>query len=149
MSERYKPGQGSFARLTTNVAVLVTLFLGCVELYSWIQSPDDTSIIPGGASVFEDLPLLGVPLSYKLLICVALFIGSFWLVRRWINKPAAVDALIETEMEMKKVSWPTMPEARTATWVVVLVTVLMTASLAFFDYALVTLFDFVFDAKPN
>jgi preprotein translocase SecE subunit len=147
--ERYKPGQGSFARLTTNVAVLVTLFLGSVELYSWIQSPDDTSIIPGGASVFEDLPLLGVPLSYKLLLCLALFIGLFWLVRRWINKPAAVDALIETEMEMKKVSWPTMPEARTATWVVVLVTVLLTASLAFFDYALVTLFDFVFDAKPN
>ena len=144
--ERYKPGQGSFARLTTNVAILAALFLGAVELYSWIQSPEDLSLIPG-LKVFEDLPLLGVPLSWKFLLCVGLFAGLFWLVRRWINKPANVDALIETELEMKKVSWPTMPEARTATWIVILVTILLTGSLALFDVALVSLFDFVFAAK--
>lgn len=143
--ERYKPGQGSFARLTTNLAILIALFLGAVELYSWIQSPEDKSLVP--LDVFDDIPLLGVPLSWKFLLCVGLFLVFFWLIRKWIRKPSAVDALIETELEMKKVSWPTMPEARTATWVVILVTILLTASLALFDVALVSFFDFVFAAK--
>ena len=146
--ERYKPGQGSFARLTTTVVVLIALFLGCVELYSWIQDKDDVSLIPG-VSVFQEMPVLGVPLSWKFLLCVALFFGMYWLIRRWLTKPSSVDALIETELEMKKVSWPTMPEARTATWIVILVTVLLTASLAVFDLALVSLFEFVFHASPK
>lgn len=145
--EAYKSGQGSFARLSANVGVLLVLFLGCVELYSWIQDPKDASLI--GAEVFQDLPLLGVPLSWKFLLCVGLFFGLLWIVRRWMTQPAKVDALIETELEMKKVSWPTGPEARTATWVVILVTVLLTASLAFFDMALVSIFDFIFAAKGN
>ena len=145
--EAYKSGQGSFARLSVNVGVLMALFLGCMELYSWIQDPKDASLIP--SEVFSDLPLLGVPLSWKFLLCAALFFSLHWLLRRWITKPAAVDALIETEMEMKKVSWPTGPEARTATWVVILVTLLLTASLAFFDIALVSIFNFVFAAKGN
>jgi len=145
--ERYKPGQGSFARLTTNVLVLIALFMGCVELYSHIQATDDQPILGMDLEVARDLPLLGEPLSWKLLLCIGVFIVLVTLMRRWFSKPSVVDALIETEMEMKKVSWPTMPEARTATWVVVLVTLVLTASLAFFDIALVSLFDFVFAAK--
>jgi preprotein translocase SecE subunit len=53
--------------------------------------------------------------------------------------------LIETELEMKKVSWPTGAEARNATWIVVLVTIILTASLAFFDIALVSVFKFFFE----
>ncbi len=140
--EAYKSGQGSFARLSVNVAVLLALFLGAVELYSWIQDAKDTSLIP--IQVFEDLPLLGVPLSWKFLLCVGLFLGMYLLIRKWISKPSRVDALIETELELKKVSWPTGSEARTATWVVVLVTIILTLSLAFFDIALVTILSFFF-----
>lgn len=145
--ERYKAGQGSFARLTTSVLAFIALFMGCVELYSHIQATDDQPIFGLDLEVARDLPLLGEPLSWKLLICMGAFVLLVALMRRWLSKPAAVDALIETEMEMKKVSWPTMPEARTATWVVVLVTLVLTACLAFFDVALVSLFDFVFAAK--
>lgn len=145
---RYKTGQGSFARLSASVGVLLALFLGAIELYSWIQTSTDRSLIPG-VVVFEDLPLLGVPLSWKFLLCVGIFLGSLWLVRRWISRPAAVDALIETELEMKKVSWPTAPEARAATWVVILVTIILTVCLFFFDLGLVSIFNFVFDATPN
>ncbi len=140
--EAYKSGQGSFARLSVNVAVVLALFLGVVELYSWIQDAKDTSLIP--IQVFEDLPLLGVPLSWKFLLCVGLFSGFYMLIRKWISKPAAVDALIETELELKKVSWPTGSEARTAMWVVVLVTIILTISLAFFDIMLVSIFKFFF-----
>ena len=140
--EAYKSGQGSFARLSVNVAILLALFLGAVELYSWIQDAKDTSLIP--IQVFRDLPLLGVPFSWKFLLCVGLFFGTYWLVRKWISKPSRVDALIETELEMKKVSWPTGSEARTAMWVVVLVTIILTLSLAFFDIMLVSIFRLFF-----
>ena len=60
------------------------------------------------------------------------------------DKPKTVDLLIETELEMKKVSWPTIEEAMSATWVVAFVTLLLTASLFFFDFLLASFFGFIF-----
>ena len=140
--EAYKAGQGSLARLTTWVLILIALFLGCVELYSWIYDKSDGPIID--LEVFRDLPLLGVPLSWKLLFCIALFFGLLWLVRRYLRRPSTVDTLIETELELKKVSWPTKDESMNATWVVVLVTVLMTVTLSVFDGLLGALFRMIF-----
>ena len=141
--EAYKSGQGSFIRLSVNVAIMLVLFLGAIELYSWIQDNDDKSLIP--IRVFQDLPLLGVPFSWKLILCVGLGVGLWWLIQRALRKPARIDALIETELEMKKVSWPTGAEARNATWIVVLVTIILTMSLASFDIALVYVFKFFFE----
>lgn len=140
--EAYKAGQGSLARLTSWTLILIALFLGCVELYTWIYDKTDGPIIP--LAVFYHLPLLGVPLSWKLLLCVALFIGLLWLLRRYLLRPQTVDTLIETELELKKVSWPTKDESMNATWVVVLVTVLMTVTLSVFDFLLGTLFRMIF-----
>jgi preprotein translocase SecE subunit len=140
--EAYKAGQGSLARLISWVLILIALFLGCVELYSWIYDKSDGPIID--LEVFRDLPLLSVPLSWKLLFCVALFFGLLWLIRRYLRRPQTVDTLIETELELKKVSWPTKDESMNATWVVVLVTVLMTVTLSVFDGLLGALFRMIF-----
>ena len=143
--EAYKPGQGSLARLSAWLVLLLVAVMGVVELYSWIHDKSDRAL--GGLQnlrLFRELPLLGVPFSWKFLICVALLIGLLWLLRRYMGRPGTVDVLIETELEMKKVSWPTMDEALNATWVVVLVTVVLTGSLFFFDYVLNALFSWVF-----
>ncbi len=140
--EAYKAGQGSLARLTSWMLILIALFLGCVELYSWVYAKADGPIID--LEVFRDLPLLGVPLSWKLLLCIALFFGLLWLIRRYLLRPQTVDTLIETELELKKVSWPTKDESMNATWVVVLVTVLMTVTLSVFDGLLGALFRMIF-----
>ena len=140
--EAYKSGQGSFARLAAVMGLVITAALGCVELYSLIQSPKDPPIVPG--KLGEDLPLLGVPLTWSLLICIALFFGLIWGIRLWLGRPATVDTLIETEQELKKVSWPTRGESMSATWVVISVTVLLTAGLAFFDAVLRSLLDLIF-----
>jgi preprotein translocase SecE subunit len=140
--QAYKAGQGSLARLTSWMLILIALFLGCVELYSWIYDKTDAPIVD--LEVFYDLPLLGVPLSWKLLFCVALFLGLLWLIRRYLVRPQTVDTLIETELELKKVSWPTKDESMNATWVVVLVTVLMTVTLSVFDGLLGALFRMIF-----
>jgi len=140
--DAYKTGQGSLARLTVWVSMLILLFLGTVELYSWIQGKQDMALID--LAVFRSLPLLSVPLSWKFLLCVGVFFGLIWLLRRVMTRPSAVDTLVEVEMELKKVSWPTREESMSATWVVVLVTVLITFILFGFDFGLRTLFDLVF-----
>jgi preprotein translocase SecE subunit len=128
--------------MLTVSTVLVLLVLGCRELYSWIYDPKDSPIIP--LDVFESLPLLGVPLSWTFLICVAIFVIGVFLFRKYLTKPSTVDTLIETEAEMKKVAWPTMEESKSATMIVILVTGVITATLALFDTVLSRMFQLVF-----
>ena len=143
--EAYKSGQGSLARLATWVGLMLVTFLGCVELYSWIQNPKGDGPVFGlDSELTRNLPVLHVPFSWKFLLCLALFIGCVWLVRRILTRPATVDTLIEVEMEMKKVSWPTRDESINATWVVVLVTLLITFILFFFDLILRYSFGLIF-----
>ena len=142
--ETYKSGQGSFARLSAFLALFLAAFLGARELYSWIADPErDTSLIPNVA-VFQKLPLLGAPLSWQLLLCVAIFAGLVWLIRFYMRKPATVDLLIETELELKKVSWPTREESINATWIVIFVTLLITFTLFAFDIILQRVFAMLF-----
>jgi len=142
--ESYKTGQGSLARLIAWVAALITLALGSAELYSWIQDPiDDVSLIPN-VELFRDLPFFGTAFSWKFLLCALIFVAGLWLVRRLLTKKDTVDALIETEQELRKVSWPTRAESVNATGVVILVSVLLTVALFSFDMLFNRLFSLIF-----
>jgi len=142
--EAHKPGQGSLTRLTAWLILILVLALGAVELYSWIQRKGDGPILGLSLELFRSLPFVGVPLSWKFLICVGVFAGLLWLARMYMTRPTTVDMLIETELEMKKVSWPTFDESLNATWVVILVTVTLTVALFFFDFVLGSFFRFIF-----
>ena len=141
--ETYKAGQGSLARLTAWVALLAAVALGAAELYSWIQNPKtDTPLLPG--ALFADLPFFGTPFSWKFLLCALVFFAGIWLARRIMNRKDAVDALIKTEQELRKVSWPTRDESINATGVVILVSVLLTAALFGFDLLFNRVFGMIF-----
>ncbi|MHC4955014.1 MAG: preprotein translocase subunit SecE [Planctomycetota bacterium] len=141
--DTYKAGQGSLARLTAWVAILITLVLGCAELYSWIQDPiTDQALLPW--ALFQDLPFFGTKFSWKFLLCALIFVAGLWLCRRILTKKSTVDALIETEQELRKVSWPTRDESISATGVVILVSVLLTAALFSFDLLFNRLFSLIF-----
>ena len=141
--DTYKSGQGSLARLTCWVALLLALALGCAELYSWIQNPR-TDVPLFDAALFRDLPFFGTPLSWKFLLCAVLFFGGLWGVRKIMHRRSTVDALIETEQELRKVSWPTRDESINATGVVILVSILLTGALFAFDLLFVELFALIF-----
>ena len=141
--ETYKAGQGSLARLISWVSMLAALGLGCAELYSWIQNPrTDTALLPG--ALFEDLPFFGTRFSWKFLLCTVIFFAGLWLIRRIMSRRDAVDALIETEQELRKVSWPTRDESINATGVVVLVSLLLTGTLFTFDLIFNRMFGLIF-----
>jgi preprotein translocase SecE subunit len=58
------------------------------------------------------------------------------VVRRYLQRPKTADLLIETEAEMKKVTWPTLQEVVNAAIVVVVCVVFIGAFLALADWLL-------------
>jgi preprotein translocase SecE subunit len=132
--EPQKAGQGTLTRLVTWIVLILAAMLGCYELYNWIQSSKDQALVPG--EWFARLPLLGIPLSWKFLLCAAICVGLLFFVRWIMSRPSTNTTLTETELEMKKISWPTKRESLNAMWVVVFVTVVLTLTLAAFDGAL-------------
>jgi len=140
--EPQKAGQGSLTRLITWTVLILAAALGCVELYAWIQSTHDQPLVPG--EWFQHLPFVGVPFSWKFLLCLVIFVGLVAFVRWIMARPSMSTTLVETELEMKKISWPTKQESFNAMWVVVFVTVVLTGTLAAFDGALHLLLRFIF-----
>jgi preprotein translocase SecE subunit len=61
-----------------------------------------------------------------------------------MNRSAPTDFLVETETEMKKVTWPTKDEASNASLVVIGTVVVIGCLLALFDVVLNFLFKFIF-----
>lgn len=140
--EPQKAGQGTLTRLVTWMVLILAVALGCVELYAWIQSPVDQPLVAG--AWFRRLPFVAVPLSWKFLLCSVLGVGLLMGVRWSMHRPSMSTTLVETELEMKKISWPTKQESFNAMWVVVFVTVVLTATLAAFDGALHLILRFIF-----
>jgi len=140
--EPQKAGQGTLTRLVTWMVLILAVALGCVELYAWIQSPADKPLVPG--EWFRHLPFVAVPFSWKFLLCSVLGVGLLMGVRWSMHRPSMSTTLVETELEMKKISWPTKQESFNAMWVVVFVTVVLTATLAAFDGALHLILRFIF-----
>lgn len=79
----------------------------------------------------------GVPLSSSLVGATALLALSIYLSWEFLsNHPKTVDFLIDTELEMKKVSWPSWDELKGSAWVVVLTVIFMGAYLFAVDVVL-------------
>ena len=86
----------------------------------------------GGVSV----PVLGMDLSPALLIVTALFAFGVFLFNRWLERPKQADTLIDTESEMKKVTWPSLSETMSGSITVIMTVLILMTILAVFDWAL-------------
>lgn len=85
---------------------------------------------------FEKVPMLGVTPSLAFLIATAVLILGTIYIRRWMAKPATHETLVETENEMRKVTWPTLEEAINGSFVVIVAVLFLMAFLAGTDYLL-------------
>jgi preprotein translocase subunit SecE len=59
-----------------------------------------------------------------------------YLAWRLLNAPKIADLLVDTEVEMKKVTWPSMDDSRKASVVVVVCVAVMVTFLAASDFGL-------------
>ena len=141
--EFYKKGQGSIARLLSLGGSLLLLLWGGRSL--WVYLSGFTSLA-GESATLVTVPTVGLDINIALLIAVVVMFASAAGVVWTLNRPRLVDLLIETEAEMKKVSWPSRQEAWNSSVIVVITVVVMMGLLFFYDYTLNKIFLLLFGA---
>lgn len=107
----YKSGQGYWTRMLTAVGAGTLVISGLAWLIPIIQLPEKYRLY-GQAGL-------------ATIIFLA-FAGLLWYL---LNTPKIADFMIATEMEMKKVAWPTRQELITFTIVVIIGTLFMALML--------------------
>ncbi len=111
----YKPGQGKWTRLCS-AAGAGALALGAA---AWL---------------WEELKDAGEnPIYWQATIAVLLIIGVGLLLWWSLNKAKIADFMIATEVEMKKVNWPSRKEVVGSTWIVICGTVMLAGLLLVID----------------
>jgi len=111
---------------------LLTLF-GCTSLHATL-----TANFPSMASALGgiEIPIVSVKLSGAFLVSTALLAVVVFIVYRWQQKPKTADLLIETEAELKKVTWPTLEDVTNSSFVVVVFVISLMGFLAGADWLL-------------
>jgi preprotein translocase SecE subunit len=133
----YKPAQGRHARMAAYWAVVLLVLFGCSFLHgvlvSNFESTRGTLNVPG---VGDSIPILGVKLTPAFLIAAAVFFSGMFVIYRWQQKPKVADLLIDTEGELRKVTWPSLSEIVNSSIVVGISVILIGLYLAFSDWFL-------------
>ena len=104
----YKKDQGRMARMTVFWSIAVLVLYGCTSLHTTLQGMGNLADPLGGMG---RIPLIGVVPNLALVISILAGLLGLWLLYRWEQKPKNADLLIETEAELRKVTWPTIDEA--------------------------------------
>lgn len=128
----YKKDQGRLARMAAFWSLGILAFYGCTRLYRELTLIGSLSKPIAGIRI----PVLGLDLSPALLITSLVLFGVFYGLHRWQQTPKIADTLIETENELKKVTWPTFPEAIQSSLVVLFTVLVLMAFLAGSDWLL-------------
>jgi preprotein translocase SecE subunit len=132
----YKQDQGRMVRMAVFWTVAALLFYGSSSLRRELTGRFPDSLGRPLVAAFPKLPVLGVQLTGALAISILVFAATLWLAHRFLEKPKYADLLIETETELRKVTWPTAQEVFNSSLVVVVTVALLMAFLAGADWFL-------------
>ena len=120
----YEKGQGSTGRIIALIACFFLVLWGGHSLWTYLQG------FPALTKQILAVPHTGLQIDLALIIAVVVALVGLAGVTWVFNRPRMVDLLVETEAEMKKVSWPSRQEAWNSA-VIVVVTVIVLMSLLF------------------
>jgi preprotein translocase subunit SecE len=122
----YRPEDGHRARAVIGIAIAVITLYGCHALWDWL---------PKGTEDFWGKHLFDLgdeQFTVNPAVALALFlaVSSLIAVFKLVNYPRFVDFLIDTENELKKVSWASRRQVISES-VVVLSTVILIGAYVF------------------
>ena len=122
----YRPEEGHRARALIGIAITVLGLYGCHALWDWLPKGLEDfwgkKLLDLGAEEFTLNPAVALALALGIAVCL----GAFKLV----NYPRFVDFLIDTENELKKVSWASRRQVVSES-IVVLATVIIVGLFVF------------------
>jgi len=107
----YKVGQGRQARTFAAVSAVLVIAWGCYAFLEYGNTKLDRLL--GLSKPFFGRPLMGADsavtgwLTPSFVVAAVAFLGLMFWVRRFLNRPKLADHLIGTELEMRRVKWPT------------------------------------------
>lgn len=129
--EIYKPDQAYISRWALAVTTFALLLYGCYQLFYTLPDGMRGHAFGGFRPLGEEFPL-----SWSLVISLALGLASaggvFWAV----NHPKLVDFFAETELEMTKVSWSSRREVIGSSVVVIATVIILGVWIALVDIVL-------------
>jgi len=126
-----KPDQG---RITRGVAFWLSMamnYYGCRTLYyflswEWAKNP----------LIENKIPIINLPLNIALILSVVIFIVLVLSMVKIVNAVKFGNLLIETETEMKKVTWPSFSESFNSSIVVLIAVIFFLIYLYIADIGL-------------
>lgn len=121
----YRPEDGHASRAVCGLTLGALFLWGAYSFFEWLP-PSWKEPLPKTADLLGTEFVLSWGLIASVALAVAFLYGIFWLV----NYPKWVDFLVETEAEMKKVSWASRRQVVTES-VVVVATVLILGTFIF------------------
>lgn len=130
----YKPEQGRITRTAAFWTLTLLLVYGCMSLNDTLAIQVSALGKQFGADAKAVVPILSWKLTPALLIALAVFVAGLFLLLRYLNRPKVAELLIETENELRKVTWPTFNEALNSSFVVIACVALLMAFLAGADW---------------
>src|SRR5262245_391157 len=110
---RYKPDQGVFARGTAFWLASALAFFGARSLWQFLSFGWALKSFGSG-----DIPIVHLKLTPGLLIAAVVFVAAEVAIWTYLNKPKLADHLIETEAELRRVTWPSLADTFTSSMVV-------------------------------
>jgi preprotein translocase SecE subunit len=128
---KHRPGEGVYARGVAFWTLAGFAFLYARRLFLWLDRYDVMRKV-----LVPEIPVLGAPLTPGFLAGLAGFTLLAWGAWRLMNAPKIGDLLIDTELEMKKVTWPSLDESWKASLVVIFCVIVMVAFLSASDMGL-------------
>lgn len=136
----YKKDQGIVARRTAFWLVLLLALWGCYRLYIFLQS--NFSGLKGQS--IGQMPLLEVDMNWAFGIAMAVLVGAGWGIWKIFNRQKPADLLIDTESELKKVTWPSFQDAVNSSVIVIVTVIIFAAFLSVADMIYEVFFDALF-----
>ena len=123
------------ARMAVFWSLIVMLFYGATWLRGELAS-NFASLSGPLVAAFPELPVLQTQLTGAFLIALVAFAGGAFLIYRWVEKPKTADLLIETESELRKVTWPSVQEVVNSSVIVIVFVLFLMGFLAGADWLL-------------
>ena len=135
----YKEDQGRLARMFAFWAIAFMVLFGCTWLHGMLVQYD--SLRNRLADI--RIPVVAVDLNIAFLVSFVLFAGCILVLAWWVRRPKIADLLIETEAELRKVTWPKSQEVVNSSMVVIVFVIILLGFLAGTDAVLSRVFNYI------
>ncbi len=139
----YKVGQGRQARTFAAVSAVLVVAWACYAFLQYGNSKLD-NLIGLGSRPFFASPMFGADvaitawLTPSFVVAAGVFLVVMFWLRRWLNRPKVADHLIGTELEMRRVKWPTREQTMRSGAMVVYYTFWLSLIILILDLVMAT-----------